>query len=198
MRLGRHELVLRLTVVLLTLTVVMAEVVTPFERSSPLAGVSYAAPGDPAPMPTSRGYTAAATAANGKIYVAGGVAGSPSSGASPAPNCSPRPRVNVHTEVAIGIPEAGGAMKVTVSTSGSNNGLRAVRFDSFSNAIVHAGSQDNQATPFAVSIPPGQEPTSLVFFVQRQTPGQTTTVTLVVVDGCGEWSTLVGGGPNAF
>ena len=89
-------------------------------------------------------------------------------------------------------------MKVTVTTSGANNGFRAIRFDSFTNAIVHAGTQDNQTAPFAVSIPPGQEPLSLVFFVQRQTPGQSTTVRLVVIDGCGEWSTLVGGGPRAF
>lgn len=122
----------------------------------------------------------------------------PSSGPVATPNCSPRPRVDVRTEAALGIPEAGGAMQVTITTSGANNGFRAVRFDSFSNAIVHAGSQTNQTAPFAVSIPPAQEPTTLRFFVQRQTPGQSTTVRLVVIDGCGEWSTFVGGGPNAF
>ena len=114
------------------------------------------------------------------------------------PDCSPRPRVVVNTELALGIPEEGGSMFVTVSTTGSGNGLRTVRFDSFTNAIVHAGSQQFQTAPFAVTMTPGQEPTSLMFTVQRQTRGQATMVRLVIVDSCGEWSTFVGGGPNAF
>jgi hypothetical protein len=120
------------------------------------------------------------------------IAGGPSGGTSPAPSCSPRPRIALTTHV------SNGALIVTVNTTGSNNGLLAVRFDSFSNAIVHAGSQTNQTAPFAVSIPPGQEPTSLQFAVLRQVAGQSTTVRLVVIDGCGEWSTFVGGGPSAF
>ncbi|MGE3912476.1 MAG: Kelch repeat-containing protein [Chloroflexota bacterium] len=124
--------------------------------------------------------------------------GLPPSGSSPNPNCSPRPRIAINTEPAIGVPEGGGALNVTVSTTGSNNGLRAVRFDSFVNAKVHVGSQQNQTAPFAVSIPAGQEPTSLQFVVQRLTNGQPTTVRMSVIDGCGEWSTLVGGGPRAF
>ena len=50
-------------------------------------------------------------------------------------------------------------------------------------------------------IRPGQEPTSLQFTVRRQVnrQGQATTIRLVVFDGSGgEWSTFVGGGPNAF
>jgi hypothetical protein len=34
--------------------------------------------------------------------------------------------------------------------------------------------------------------------VRRATAGQGTTVPLVVTDSCGEWPTLVGGGPGAF
>jgi len=49
-----------------------------------------------------------------------------------------------------------------------------------------------------VEDPAGQEPVSIVFVVRRQTPGQPTTVRLVVADGCGEWSTFVGGGSSAF
>jgi hypothetical protein len=30
------------------------------------------------------------------------------------------------------------------------------------------------------------------------TDGQASTVELVVTDGCGDWPTFVGGGPNAF
>ncbi len=34
--------------------------------------------------------------------------------------------------------------------------------------------------------------------VRRATAGQATTVNLVVVDRCGEWPTVVGGGSSAF
>ena len=46
-------------------------------------------------------------------------------------------------------------------------------------------------------VTPGRERmTSLL--VHRVTPNQPATVPLVIVDGCGEWPTLVGGGPGAF
>ena len=113
-------------------------------------------------------------------------------GTSPSPSCSPRPQVRVDVQ------PSNGTLAVTVSATGSNNGLRAVRFDGFANAIVDAGDQRNQSSPFALSIPAGQEPQSVQFTVRRQTSGQATTVRLVVIDGCGEWSTFVGGGPSAF
>jgi hypothetical protein len=113
-------------------------------------------------------------------------------GTSPAPVCSPRPPVTVTAQ------PSNGTLAVTVRATGPNNGLRAVRFDSFANALVDVGSQQGQTAPFIVSIPAGQEPASIAFVVRRQTAGQPTTVRLVVVDGCGEWSTFVGGGPSAF
>jgi hypothetical protein len=120
------------------------------------------------------------------------VYGAPGPGTSATPGCSPRPRVNVNVQ------KVNGSLAATLSTTGTNNGLRAVRFDTFNGAIVDAGSQANQVTPFAVSIPAGQEPTSLQFVVRRLPGAQTATVRLVVIDGCGEWSTLVGGGINAW
>jgi hypothetical protein len=33
--------------------------------------------------------------------------------------------------------------------------------------------------------------------IRRVTPGQATTIPLVIVDGCGEWKTFVGGGTAA-
>jgi len=36
------------------------------------------------------------------------------------------------------------------------------------------------------------------FVLQRVTPGQAATVQLTALDSCGEWPTVVGGGPNAF
>jgi hypothetical protein len=47
-----------------------------------------------------------------------------------------------------------------------------------------------------VSLPPGTQQVALV--VQRQASGQAATVHLIVQDACGDWPTLVGGGPNAF
>jgi hypothetical protein len=88
-----------------------------------------------------------------------------------------------------------------LATSGANNGLRAVRFDSFANAAVDVNDQRDQIDPFAVSIPTGQEPPTLEFVVKRQSAtqgGGHATVRLVVIDGRGEWSTFVVGGPAAF
>jgi N-acetylneuraminic acid mutarotase len=113
-------------------------------------------------------------------------------GTSPTPSCSPRPPVPVELQ------KVGGTLVATLSTTGANNGLRAVRFDSFTTALVDAGDQTSQSAPFAVSIPAGQEPTSLQFVVRRQSGASTATVRLVVIDGCGEWSTFVGGGLGAW
>jgi hypothetical protein len=60
------------------------------------------------------------------------------------------------------------------------------------------GSQGNRTQPFAVSISAGPEPAALQFTVRRLPGASKATVRLVVVDGCGEWSTLVGGGPDAW
>jgi hypothetical protein len=38
----------------------------------------------------------------------------------------------------------------------------------------------------------------VAFTVRRTTAGQAAQVPFVVVDGCGEWPSFVGGGPNAF
>jgi hypothetical protein len=120
------------------------------------------------------------------------VPGAPVPGTSPTPSCSPRPRVNVDLQ------RVNGTLRATLSTTGSNNGLRAVRFDTFTTAIVDAGDRVNQTQPFAVSIPAGQEPTALQFTIRRPPGAPSATVRLVVIDGCGEWSTLLGGGPKAW
>jgi hypothetical protein len=106
--------------------------------------------------------------------------------------CSPRPPVGMSVH------KVGGAMQATVTTTGANNGLQSVRFEALNGAIVDVGSQQNQTNPFVVTLPPGQPTTSLQFTVRRQPGAQAATVRLVVVDGCGEWSTLVGGGPGAW
>jgi hypothetical protein len=106
--------------------------------------------------------------------------------------CTPRQPVRITAQ------RTNGALAVTVSTTGTDNGVRGVRFESFNNAIVDVGSQQNQSAPFSVTIPAGQQPTSIPFTLRRQTAGRATMVRLVVTDACGEWSTFVGGGPAAF
>ena len=39
---------------------------------------------------------------------------------------------------------------------------------------------------------------SLIFTVTRTMAGQAVQVPFVVVDGCGDWPSFAGGGPNAF
>jgi hypothetical protein len=48
------------------------------------------------------------------------------------------------------------------------------------------------------TVPLSDGPAQITFFVNRVTPGQATTVSLVVNNGCGDWPTFVGGGPGAF
>jgi hypothetical protein len=75
------------------------------------------------------------------------------------------------------------------------NGLVSVRVGSATNAQVSIGGTVVPAGQ-TVSLPTGTQQVALV--VQRQTPGQAATAQLVVRDACGDWPTLVGGGPNAF
>jgi len=125
-------------------------------------------------------------------------AATPASVALAAPNCSPRPRIDIRTERAIGIPEEGSALLVTISVTGANNTLREVRFDAFTNVQVAVDSPVRQVAPFIFTAPAGQQRTSLQFGMWKQTPGQAGMIRLTIVDGCGEWSTFVGGGANAF
>jgi endoglucanase len=109
--------------------------------------------------------------------------------------CSPRPPVVV-ASVATG----DGRLQVTITagTQGPNgtNRLAALQFQAGSNALVDVAGETGKSGVFSVPLP--DHPTSITFFVRRATPGQPTTVPLTVVDTCGEWPTLVGGGPGAF
>jgi len=112
--------------------------------------------------------------------------------------CAPRPRVE--TAVASG----GGALNATVRATPLNgagsNLISELRFGTFENARVTLNGQPI-ASGQAVPITPNAATVSLV--VQRANPTppgqppQPTTVPLTVVDGCGAWNTLVGGGPGA-
>jgi len=116
---------------------------------------------------------------------------------TPAP-CAPRPPVQVITRAG-----GGGRLQVTLaSQSGSSGALQALRFGSATNAVIEVGG--DASTPgtvsregnFSLTLPPGT--TRVDFFVRQVTSGAATTVPVVAVDGCGDWPTFVGGGPEAF
>jgi len=92
-------------------------------------------------------------------------------------------------------PSGAGQLQVTVAASGAGISLQALRFGAATNARVEAGGQSGSRS-FAVSLAPGTQQTT--FTVTRLAAGQPVTVTVVVVDSCGEWPTVVGGGAQAW
>ncbi len=148
---------------------------------------------------------------NGRINAAAAVAGStagqtpptasPSPSPSPTPSptplpavsCTPRPAVRVITAKG-----ASGTMQVTVTAGTASSGpntLQQIRFGAGTNATIQAGTQAESGN-FTVTPPAGS--VSFTFTISRNVTGNATTVPLIVVDRCGEWDTLVGGGPAAF
>jgi hypothetical protein len=112
------------------------------------------------------------------------------SGAGQPPvQCSPRPRVTVQTRST-----GDGRLLATVTTSGANNWLTALRFAQTSGATVEIGGQAGRSGSFTVSLPAGAVSTQ---FWLRRTSSGAATVQLAVADRCGEWQTFVGGGPGA-
>src|SRR5262249_7429132 len=119
-----------------------------------------------------------------------GAALAPTATAAPAPMCAPRPAAHVTTARS-----ARGHLQTARSATGANNLLRSWAFGAATNAIVETSSQSGSGG-FAVALPPGT--TSTTFTLSRTLPGQPATVLLTVTDSCGDWPTLVGGGPTAF
>lgn len=77
-----------------------------------------------------------------------------------------------------------------------NPQLQSLRFEAGTNVAVEIDGQVRNV-PFAVTLPAGT--TRKSFSIIQLTAGQAATVSrLVAVDSCGEWVTLVGGGPQAF
>lgn len=107
-------------------------------------------------------------------------------------SCSPRPQVHVQSTIQSGL------LLVTLTTSPLNtaaaNPITELRFGVLQNATVSVNGQP-VASNQTVSV--GGGATSVQLIVDRVTPGLHTNVPLRVVDACGEWSTFVGGGPNA-
>jgi fibronectin-binding autotransporter adhesin len=121
----------------------------------------------------------------------------PTATATSAATPFPRPAVGVQ-----GVP-GGGVLQATItardaSCSQGNNQLLSLRFTRLANATVDVATSPITpvATPTTVTL--STHPASIGLTVHRPTAGQAATVELVVTDGCGDWPTFVGGGPNAF
>jgi cysteine-rich secretory family protein len=116
---------------------------------------------------------------------------------TPAPpiECSPRPAFNV-----LASPSAPGVLQVTVTvgTSGgaANNTLQTIRIGSVVNGALDVSGRGRVASGTTITLASGTQQATLS--VHRVASGAATTVPLVLTDACGEWPTLVGGGPSAF
>jgi hypothetical protein len=108
--------------------------------------------------------------------------------------CAPRPPVTLSAA-----PTDDGRLRVTVSAStnpGFGNVLQALAWARLDNATVEVVGVGSVLPGQRTSLPAGTQ--TALLLVGRVTPGQAATVHLVVTDACGDWSTFVGGGPNAF
>lgn len=103
------------------------------------------------------------------------------------PGCTPRPPIRIQTRLRAGL-------QVVTLTSSDANPMRELRFGSIQNATVQF---EQQVVSGGQTISLGGDPTSVQFLVFRTSPGQPVTVPLTVIDRCGPWSTLVGGGSGA-
>jgi spore coat protein A len=108
--------------------------------------------------------------------------------------CQPRPNVAVSTQ-----PNGDGRLRVTLRANVNGgtpiNHLTQLRLTSSTNAVVYAGLYA-QSAPFTMNLAP--DTTTYTVLLARQLSGQAATASLVVSDSCGDWPTLIGGGPTAF
>jgi glucose/arabinose dehydrogenase len=110
--------------------------------------------------------------------------------------CAVRPAVSVSVS-----PAAAGRLAATITANTSStltaNRLRELRFGAATNALITIPNGPADATGgFTYTPPAGTQ--QLTFTVRQAGPGAAATVPLTVVDDCGDWPTLVGGGTSAF
>jgi acid phosphatase len=107
--------------------------------------------------------------------------------------CTPRPSVGVTST-----PTGDGRLLVTLfaNTSGGTvlNRLQSLEFTRLDNAVVEIGSQVGVTGTYTLAPPVP----AIALYLRRVAPGAASTAALVVRDGCGDWPTLIGGGPSAF
>ena len=120
----------------------------------------------------------------------GGGGSTPTATPTPA-SCSPRPNVGL-TTTAVG----DGRLQAVVSAGAAGITLQSLRFGAATNALIDAGEYRGQTGNFTVVLPAGTSQTT--FWVRQASTSEAVTVPFVVVDTCGDWPTLVGGGPGVF
>lgn len=114
---------------------------------------------------------------------------------TPAANCSPRPAVTVNA-----VNAGGGVLQVTIAAGGTQATgprLQQLQIGAATNAQIDipVAGLTNVTGNQNVNLP--LEIRTLTLTVRHASAGSTT-VPLTVVDGCGSWPTLVGGGASAF
>jgi hypothetical protein len=77
-----------------------------------------------------------------------------------------------------------------------NNRLLELRFQAGTNVALDINGQTGLTGPQTITF--ADRPSSVTFEVRRVQAGAAATLPLAVVDDCGAFQTLVGGGPNAF
>ncbi|MGE3912974.1 MAG: hypothetical protein AB7K36_26685, partial [Chloroflexota bacterium] len=105
----------------------------------------------------------------------------------PPPNCSPRPAVKAQMSKV-----APGRLQVVLTAGGGL--IRELQFGAAPNALIEVGGQAPRAGGFTYR----PSATQVTLYVTRQSGSGSATVPLTVIDDCGSWQTLVGGGPAAF
>jgi hypothetical protein len=154
---------------------------------------TFSGPDPASPLPAATATPSPSSPPTGQASSPASASNPPASPSNPpaaAPSCAPRPPVAVATARA-----GEGRLQVTVSTSGTNVTLQALRFGAATNATVEAGDQRGPGGS-AVTLPVGTRQTT--FMVARVASGAGVSVPLTVADSCGDWPTLVGAGPSAF
>jgi uncharacterized repeat protein (TIGR01451 family)/CSLREA domain-containing protein len=112
-----------------------------------------------------------------------------------AASCPTRPPVQVSVQ-----PAGGGRLQATL-TVGTNSSVPSNQFHGYSsgrvtNALIDIPGGPTGVTSFASAVPPGTQ--QLVFFIRQADPSQGASVEIAVTDDCGDFPTLVGGGPAVF
>ena len=125
----------------------------------------------------------------------------PTRTATVAASLTPRPTITPGANVGVAVAPSG-ACRLQASVAARAPGctpnpqLQSLRFEAGTNVAVEIDGQ-LRTLPFTVTLPAGT--TQKSFTLVQLTAGQAATVSrLVAVDSCGEWVTLVGGGPQAF
>jgi thermitase len=109
-------------------------------------------------------------------------------------SCSPRPGVTVTST------GNGSALNVVASTTGVGNAVRFIRTGAAAGTTVNAvpsfPTPTSEADGTRTYVPQTVGVLSS-FQVQRQSAGTGSTLPFIVMDGCGTWKSLAGGGPGA-